>query len=95
MKTAAEEMADFERRVREDIDRVTPGAEKRKNGRDKSAHNGGESAIRATPFAWVDPASIPPRQFLYGNHLIRQFLSTTIAHGGSGKSALEMPKPRR
>jgi AAA domain len=46
--------------------------------------------IQATPFAWIDPASIPPRQFLYGKHLIRQFVSTTISHGGVGKSALEI-----
>jgi AAA domain-containing protein len=48
------------------------------------------STIRATPFAWIDPASIPPRKFLYGRHLVRQFVSTTISHGGSGKSALEI-----
>jgi AAA domain len=41
------------------------------------------------PFVWIDPASIPPRKFLYGRHLVRQFVSTTIAHGGDGKTALE------
>src|SRR5436305_880618 len=45
-------------------------------------------AIAATPFSWLDPADIPPRQFLYGGHLIRQFVSTTVAPGGIGKSSL-------
>jgi hypothetical protein len=46
--------------------------------------------IKATPFVWIDPTTIPPRQFLYGKHLIRQFVSTTFAHGGVGKSSLEI-----
>lgn len=44
--------------------------------------------IRATRFSWTDPARIPKREWLYGRHLIRGFLSTTIAPGGSGKSSL-------
>jgi hypothetical protein len=44
--------------------------------------------IRATPFLWTDPARIPRREWLYGRHLIRRYLSATIAPGGSGKSSL-------
>jgi hypothetical protein len=44
--------------------------------------------IAATPFSWIIPSMIPPRQFLYGKHLIRQFMSTTVAPGGIGKSSL-------
>ena len=44
--------------------------------------------IVARPFEWRDPADIPQRQWLYGNHYIRQFISTTIAPGGLGKSSL-------
>jgi AAA domain len=44
--------------------------------------------IRATPFVWTDPASLPKREWLYGRHLIRPFLSATIAPGGFGKSSL-------
>ncbi len=51
---------------------------------------GAPSPIRATPFVWIDPATIPPREFIYGRHMIRQFVSTTIAHGGVGKSGLEI-----
>lgn len=46
--------------------------------------------IRATPFQWCDPASIPPRAWLYGNHLIRKFVSTTVSPGGLGKSSLSV-----
>lgn len=46
--------------------------------------------LRAKPFAWVDPASIPPRQWLYGRHYIRKFLSGTLAPGGFGKSTHEL-----
>jgi hypothetical protein len=44
--------------------------------------------IVATPYVWRDPATIPPRDFLYGRHLIRGFLSATVAPGGGGKSSL-------
>lgn len=44
--------------------------------------------ITATQFVWQDAFSIPPRQWLYGRHLIRKFVSATVAPGGTGKSAL-------
>lgn len=44
--------------------------------------------ITATPFVWQRPSSIPPREFLYGRHYVRKYLSATIAPGGVGKSAL-------
>ncbi|SFM99695.1 ATP-binding protein [Methylobacterium pseudosasicola] len=44
--------------------------------------------IRATPFVYRDPATIPPRDWVYGRHLIRRFLSTTVAPGAVGKSSL-------
>lgn len=40
------------------------------------------------PFVWRDPATMPRRQWLYGRHLIRKFVSVTFAPGGVGKSAL-------
>lgn len=53
----------------------------------------GETAplnFRATPFVWRDEADIPPRQWLYGRHLIRKFLSLDIAPGGLGKSSVKI-----
>lgn len=44
--------------------------------------------INAKPYGWPAPASIPRRQWLYGRHLIRKFVSATVAPGGVGKSSL-------
>ena len=36
--------------------------------------------IRATPYAWRPPETIARREWLYGNLLIRKFLSATVAN---------------
>ena len=36
----------------------------------------------------VNPLSIEPRDFIYSNHYIRKFASTTVSQGGVGKSTL-------
>ncbi|MEY8838273.1 AAA family ATPase, partial [Cribrihabitans sp. XS_ASV171] len=41
-----------------------------------------------TEFVWRDPATIPPRPWVYGRHLIRKQASVTVAPGGVGKSSL-------
>jgi hypothetical protein len=46
--------------------------------------------IKASPYVWRDPASIPKREFLYGEHLIRKFTSAKFAAGGVGKSILAL-----
>src|SRR5206468_3445518 len=46
--------------------------------------------IAATPFVWRDPATIPPRAWLYGRHYIRKFVSCTVAPGSLGKSSLAL-----
>jgi hypothetical protein len=46
------------------------------------------STIVAEPFVWRDPRSLPPRDWLYGHHLIRGYVSLTVAPGGVGKSTL-------
>ena len=43
-----------------------------------------------TPFVWRDPTTLPTRQFVYGRHYIRKFVSATVAPGGVGKSSLAM-----
>jgi hypothetical protein len=45
-------------------------------------------SIQPTPFSWRDAADIPRREWLYGRHLVRQFVSCTFAPGGLGKSSL-------
>ena len=51
-----------------------------------------EAPISVTPtaFTYRDPATIPRRQFLYGRHFIRGFISATVAPGGVGKSSLAL-----
>lgn len=47
-----------------------------------------QPAISPTPFVWADPNTLPRRQWVYGRHYIRKFLSATVAAGGLGKSSL-------
>lgn len=46
--------------------------------------------IKATPFEWCEPSKIAPREWVYGRHLIRRYISTTVAPGGLGKSSLAL-----
>jgi hypothetical protein len=46
--------------------------------------------IRPSLFTWRDPASIPPRRWLFGRHYVRKFVSATIAPPGVGKSTLSL-----
>lgn len=46
--------------------------------------------LKATPFVWRAEAEIPQRQWLYGRHLLRKFLSVDVAAGGVGKSSLKI-----
>jgi hypothetical protein len=45
-------------------------------------------AFALRSFSLRDPASIPRRQWLFGNHLIRGEISVTLAPGGVGKTSL-------
>ena len=51
---------------------------------------GNAFSIEPTPYTFPDPASIKPRQWIYGDHYIRGFLSATVAPGGLGKSSLSI-----
>jgi hypothetical protein len=44
--------------------------------------------VKATPYVWRPPETIPKRDWLYGHLLVRKFLSATVAPGGAGKSGL-------
>ena len=41
-----------------------------------------------TAFAWRDPATLPTRQFIYGWHVIRKYLTSLLAPGAAGKTSL-------
>ena len=44
-------------------------------------------AIVATPFSWVDPKTLSRREFVYGTHYIRKYVSVTSSPGGLGKTS--------
>jgi hypothetical protein len=43
--------------------------------------------IKAAPFVYRDPKTIPPREWLYDHHFARGYVSTDIAPGGVGKTS--------
>ncbi|MDA0892796.1 MAG: AAA family ATPase [Proteobacteria bacterium] len=51
-----------------------------------AAYDQTEPTIKATPFQWRDPASIPTRPWLFGQWLLQGTVASLIAPGGSGKS---------
>jgi hypothetical protein len=58
-------------------------------------NSGGKRAGKQLPAletwdAGEDPGSIPPRGWLLGNQFCRQFISSIVAVGGTGKSALRL-----
>lgn len=42
----------------------------------------------ASAFTLGDPSQIPPREWLYGHHFARRYLTATVGAGGGGKSSL-------
>lgn len=51
---------------------------------------GQPTTITPTPFQWIEASKIKPREWLYGDHLIRKFVSLTVSPGGLGKSSLAL-----
>lgn len=48
---------------------------------------GDKPAILATAFVYKDPSTLPRREFAFGTHYIRKYVSVTVAPGGLGKTA--------
>lgn len=55
-------------------------------GEERPRHTG----LRAQRFEWIEPEDVPPREWLFGRHLIRAYISGTVSPGGIGKSSLEI-----
>lgn len=47
-----------------------------------------DKPLKPTPFKLRPGSEIPPRQWLYGGHMIRGFVSLTVSPGGLGKSSM-------
>ena len=45
------------------------------------------AAFHATPFKWKDPKTLPLREFAFGTHYIRKYVSVTVSPGGLGKTS--------
>lgn len=75
-----------------DFDHLEITAEdfKAAGGKAAAAPEKPEATIAANAFVLPDEGAVPPRQWVYGWHLIRRFVSATIAPGGVGKSSLVM-----
>lgn len=57
------------------------------NAKQGAASDKSAPLIKASPFIIRDPALIPKREFLFGSHYIRKYLTATFGAGGGGKSA--------
>ncbi|WP_441253909.1 AAA family ATPase [Bradyrhizobium sp. 613_E4_N2_2] len=53
----------------------------------EDAETAEKKPVEASPFVWRDPKKIPPREWLYGYHYIRGYISVTVSPGGVGKTA--------
>jgi hypothetical protein len=42
--------------------------------------------IQATPYQWVNPEDVAPREWLYARHILRKFVTATAAGGATGKT---------
>jgi len=58
------------------------------NGRDQAKTPAKPTA--ASVYTFPDPAHIPPRVWLYGEHYIRGAVTATVAPGGTGKTTLSL-----
>lgn len=43
--------------------------------------------VRATAFSWIDPKTLARREFAFGTHYIRKYVSVTVSPGGLGKTS--------
>lgn len=73
--------------VREDVSPIgdkVPEQEEELPGNDNEPPAG---PIMATAFKWIDPKTLPRREFAFGTHYIRKYVSVTVSPGGLGKTS--------
>lgn len=94
MSTASEdEMLDVIRRIIEEEPRYQSGGPTYANGNDRAAKPPEPARYAGSLDEWDagdDPGAIPPRHWLLGNQFCRSFISSIVAAGGTGKTALRM-----
>ena len=47
-----------------------------------------EMRVKATPYVWREPMSLPRRPWIYGQWFLRGAVACLVAPGGVGKSTL-------
>ena len=78
---------EYMKAVLKDVEKVTP-TPKGKSRAQRKTEAPPPSRIKATPYIYRDPTTIPPRERLYGNHIVRKFCSATLLASGVGKTLL-------
>ncbi|WP_407122769.1 AAA family ATPase [Bradyrhizobium sp. STM 3561] len=68
------------------------GANDNEAGADTDGEGGADVTTKevvfiATPYVPADPSTIPRREWLFGNHYIRKYVSVTVSPGGLGKTS--------
>src|SRR5262249_51692608 len=71
--------------TREDLDKLIERAKDYAPGRTGTSSS--SAKITASPHVWRDPSTIPPRDFLYDNHIIRRYVTGDVSMGGVGKTS--------
>ena len=67
--------------------RTTSAARAAQARRKARPPNSARSKIAATPYVWRDPKSITPRDFAYGDHIVRRYVTGIVSMGGVGKTS--------
>ncbi|QWY83620.1 putative DNA primase protein [Rhizobium phage RHph_X2_26] len=82
-------MRDLSRMIERGLERAESDEEPEYDERreDDEPDEDEELPVKATPFMWTDPKTIPLRQFVYGKHYIRKYVSVTVSPGGLGKTS--------
>jgi hypothetical protein len=76
-----------ERQFQDNLRKARGDAERRQNGPD---HQASAALAGATVYTFPDPAQIPARAWLHGEHYIRGAVTATVAPGGYGKTTLSL-----
>jgi hypothetical protein len=72
--------------VNDDLRANGPEAVRDRSDKAETFDKGEKEKLIAAPYRWPDPAKIPPRQFIFGKHYIRQSVGGTVGGGGRLKT---------
>jgi hypothetical protein len=67
---------------------VSPKLRSGQGPKDPPPGDAKKAAFKPTLYKWRNPSLIPPREFVYGRHYARKYLSATVAPSGIGKTSL-------